>query len=525
MFNQQLDWIFFCAATTLKFLIIIVTPIVKYIYGERPPRVPPAKNPLLQLSACTIARKIRLKEISSRHVVQAYIDRIKEVNPIINAVVEERFEAALKDAIICDQNIKDGKVSVLELEKSKPFYGVPFSVKETCTVKGMSQTGGSMIRKGMKAAEDGEAVALLRKSGGIPLCVTNTPELCAGFDSSNHLAGRTCNAYDTRCTAGGSSGGEGAIIGTGSSLIGIGSDVGGSVRVPALFNGIFGHKPTSGVVPIIGHYPFYDEVNFKQYLVLGPMARYAEDLHLAMKVLSVKSNRDLHLDDPVDFKKLKVFYLEDIGDSFAFIPTISEIRACIKKAAMYLKDCGSTVQKYPKDSLLHMIDPTVATLFSVPELPIVLFDPDDPKKEKGMYSELFKSLFGLSQFTRTLIIMKFIAEFKGFMTPWKISEYKTKGREISKDFQELLGDDGVFIFPTFPVTAPIGRTIFLYTAEAMYCSPWNINGFPSTHVPMGLNKEGMPIGFQVIAAPYQDRLCLAVAKELEKHFGGWIPPY
>ncbi|KAK2586697.1 hypothetical protein KPH14_011737 [Odynerus spinipes] len=523
--SPNMHWVITIIGVFMRLLVNIVTPIVNYIYGERPRCVPSIKNPLLKLSAATLAKKIRLREISSREVVQAYIERIEEVNPIINAVVEERFEAALKEATICDQNIKDEKVTVHELEKTKPLYGVPFTVKESCALKGLSHTGATLIRQGVKATSDGEAVELMREAGGIPLCVTNTPELCTSFDSCNYLFGRTCNAYDSRYTAGGSSGGEGAIIGTGSSLIGIGSDIGGSIRLPAHFNGIFGHKPTAGVVPLKGHYPYSDDVNFKQVLVIGPLARYAEDLHLAMKVLAVKCNRDLHLDKPVDLKKLNIFYLEDTGHSIGVIPTKPEIRACLKQAVMYLEDCGCTVKEYPRGSLLYTRVPALFSFFSIKEMPQLLSDPNDPKHEKQLIYELPKALFGLSQYTKSMIFMKLLINIKYLLGSSKQLEIEAKSKQISKHFLELLGENGVFIYPTFPTAAPIGKTIALYMINATYCSIWNILGFPSTHVPMGLNKDGLPIGFQVVAAPYQDRLCLAVARELEKHFGGWIPPY
>lgn len=183
-------------------------------------------------------------QLRSEDVVRAYIQRIREVNPLINAVVEERFAAAIEEAKKADELIASAQT--IWLIKTYPLLGVPFTVKESCALKGAPLTGGSLPRRSVRASVDGEAVANLRASGCIPLLVSNTPEYCLSWESYNHVTGRTLNPYDSRRTAGGSSGGEGALIGAGASLFGVGSDVAGSIRVPSLFNGIFGHKPTAG---------------------------------------------------------------------------------------------------------------------------------------------------------------------------------------------------------------------------------------------------------------------------------------
>ncbi|XP_014615331.1 PREDICTED: fatty-acid amide hydrolase 2-B-like [Polistes canadensis] len=509
--------IIFVGSFIFNILFKILNFIMKKFNREKPQRIPPNNNDLFELSASVLAKKIRLREITSQEVVKAYIERIKQVNPIINAVVEDRFEEALEEAKICDKKIKDGEITSSEMEKQKPLYGVPFTVKESCMLKGLSYTGGSYARKGIKALDNGEAVELMRNAGGIPLCVTNIPELCSGFDSYNLLFGKTYNPYNTRCTAGGSSGGEGALIGSGCSLIGIGSDLAGSIRIPALFNGIFGHKPSAGIVPYKDHLPFMDDETFKQYLVIGPLARYAEDLHLAMKVLSVKYNRDLHLDDPVDLKKLNVYYLEDIGHKIGLIETQEEIQTCIREAVKHFKYCGSKVEEYP-GSLTNIFDAVTRQLLLI-KIPLLL-DPNDFKNEQSVIYELLKTVLGCSQHTFGVVFAKIIMN---------ISTYKESiKQELKIQFQyltNLLGDNGVIILPTFPLTAPTGKLIQLLMVNGISCTLSNCFGFPATNVPMGFDKNGLPIGFQVIAAPYQDRLCLALAKELEKSFGGWVPPY
>uniref|UniRef100_A0A0C9RJ59 FAAH2_2 protein n=1 Tax=Fopius arisanus TaxID=64838 RepID=A0A0C9RJ59_9HYME len=350
-----MKWMLRFASWLSSLLLTVLQPLYLFLNRNQPPKLPPAKNSLLQLSATELATRIRLRQISSEAVVTAYIERIKEVNPFINAVVDERYEDAIKDARNCDKILENGEISIDKITRTKPLFGVPFTVKESCGVKGLSQTGCTRIRRGIKASENSPMVLTMTKVGAIPLCVTNTPELCSGFESTNLVYGTTMNPYDGRHSAGGSSGGEGSIIGAGASLIGIGSDLAGSIRVPALFNGIFGHKPTPGIIPIKGHFPMSDDPEFQRYLVVGPMARFAEDLHLAVRVMSADCKQNLRLDEPIDITKLNFFYLEDAGKAFGITPTSKDTRNAILKAVQYLEKEGFKVIKV-KLSFLKIVE-------------------------------------------------------------------------------------------------------------------------------------------------------------------------
>ncbi len=205
---------------------------------------------LLTLSGTRLAEMIRRKEVTSLDVVKTHIAHIKRVNPSINAVVKDRFDAAIAEAKAADKRVKDSSP-----ESLPPFHGVPCTVKESFLLTGMPNTSGLVARKDIIADHDATAVARLRKSGAIPLGVTNIPELCMWMETDNRLYGRTNNPYNTKHIVGGSSGGEGAIIGSGGSPFGVGADIGGSIRMPAFFNGVFGHKATGGLVPNSGQVP------------------------------------------------------------------------------------------------------------------------------------------------------------------------------------------------------------------------------------------------------------------------------
>ncbi|XP_011172346.2 fatty-acid amide hydrolase 2-B [Solenopsis invicta] len=505
----------------INVMYAIVRRTLLFIY-KKPPCIPPITHSIYMLSATTLSRKIRQREITSCEVVQAYISRIKEVNPFINAVIDERFSDAIIEAKNCDEQLKKGEFDIETLEKCKPLYGVPITIKECLAVKGLSHTGCTLPRKGIKADRDADIIEILRNAGAIPLCVTNMPEMCTGFDSTNLLYGRTCNPYDTRYSPGGTSGGEGALLGAGASVMGIGSDMAGSIRLPAFLNGVFGHKPTAGLVPTNGHFPDVD-VFFQIINTIGPISKYAEDLSLLMKVMTSKCNRDLRLDVPVDLRQIKIYYREGLDRSFGILSTPPKIEKCIYQAAYYFARYDIPVKKLPIEWPVTIPEIVISKFLRIKSSPQLLLDANNHESKKSPAVEVMKSLFGLSQHTKQLICLSIPLKTHFPLTKSEISYYSKQGDELRQKLLNLLGDDGVFIYPT--LRNPILPQLVLCELPSIsYCALFNIFDFPAAHVPMGLDHEGMPIGVQVIAAPYQDRLCLAVAKELELAFGGWVPP-
>lgn len=491
---------------------------------KKPQRIPPITDSLLTFSATALAKKIRQREITCYDVVNTHIQHIKKVNPILNAVIDNRFAEAIFEAKIYDEQLANGKFDIKTLEKEKPLYGIPVTIKECCAVKGCSHTGCSLGRKGMKASHDAVVIKLLRNAGAIPVCLTNTPEMCGGFESSNLLHGRTRNPYDIRYTSGGSSGGEGALLGAGASVIGIGSDFAGSIRLPALFNGIFGHKPTTEIISNIGHFPESEDKLYQKFLTFGPMTRYAEDLEVFMKVLTSTSDHNLRLDVPVDLRQLKIYYRFGMDEALGTLPVVPEIKDCVLKAVTHFTQYDIRPEKLPIEWPIELIEIVLSMLFSIKEMPNLLIDANDPKLKKNPATEILKILFGLSQHTMQTTFHAFMFETHFLFSESDLSHYVKQGKAIRQKLLDLLGENGIFIYPTFRCPAIFPEFSFCETLSDIYCAVFNVFGFPAVHVPMGLNHEGLPIGVQVIAAPYQDRLCLAVAKELETAFGGWVPP-
>ncbi|KAK9884495.1 hypothetical protein WA026_007336 [Henosepilachna vigintioctopunctata] len=486
---------------------------------RRKVQVSKPENKLLMLSATKLAKLIRERKISSVDVIRAYIHRIKEVNPLINAVVENRFEKAIKEAEEVDDSLKRSN-STESLQANKPLLGVPLTVKASCKLSGMDFSVGLNIRKHIKADSDGHTVARIKSSGAIPLLVSNTPESGISWYCHNNLTGITCNPYDISRSSGGSSGGEGALVGSGASVIGIGSDIAGSIRLPAMWCGVFGHKPTPRIVSLEGHFPYPVGDNTLDYFTMGPITRYAEDLKLLLDIMTPpESVHNLKLNEKVNLSKLRIYCMPEFPKNFITPNVDDAIKHGVETAANFLENkCGSEIMKENnfKENLLYCY---VYSVFLILQLGGI----SDPLKaeNRNVMLELVKASVGKSEFTIGYL-------FYIIMQKLNISSFYNKfngmNEDLKKNLMEALGDDGVLICPTYSRVASKNSHVLCHFLGLTYLMPFNTIGFPSTQVPCGRNRDGLPIGLQVVAAPKQDRLCLAVAEELEKCFGGWLPP-
>ena len=258
---------------------------------------PASAPPLTHRSAVALAAAIRGGEVTSREVVEAHVELLRRAQPRTGAIAADRFDEALREA-----DAADARRAAEGQDALPPLHGVPCTIKESFALRGMPNAAGLVARRDHRSTEDAPTVARLRAAGAIPLGVTNTSEMCMWIESSNHVYGRSNSAYDPKRTAGGSSGGEGAAVGSGGSPFGLGSDIGGSIRLPAFFNGVFGHMPSSNIVPNTGQFPVaHGEA--ATMLRAGPIARRAEDLMPLLRILAGPDGvdslaRDVELGDP-----------------------------------------------------------------------------------------------------------------------------------------------------------------------------------------------------------------------------------
>ena len=470
-------------------------------------------NPLL-LSGTRLARGIRDGEWTSAQLVDVHIQHTQRVNPTLNAVVAERFEQARNEASEADRHPQD-----------RPFHGVPCSIKECFALTGMPNSAGLYSRREKKADRDATAVARYRAGGAIPLGVTNTSELCMWMESDNRVYGRSNNPYDPRRTVGGSSGGEGAIVGAGAAPFGLGSDIGGSIRMPAFFNGVFGHKPSGQLVPGTGQFPMA-EGPARRMLSTGPICRRAEDLYPLLRLLAGPDGEDgeaMVLGDPaeVELAGLRVF---DVPDNGVTRPS-RELRAAQRRAASTLREAGATVTELRLPRLKKSFEIWSAAMSEGEHTPFPVLMGDGERVPPGR--ELLRRALGNSQHTLMCSLLGLAEELTAPLTTLQASLLRERDA-LKTELEERLGEDGVLLFPPFPRTAPrhrwpLARQLALRFDYA-YTAILNAVHLPATAVPMGLGRRGVPLGVQVAAAHGQDALCLAIAMKLEQAWGGWVPP-
>ncbi|XP_046674417.1 fatty-acid amide hydrolase 2-like isoform X4 [Homalodisca vitripennis] len=498
----------------------LVDFIFKFIYDDANRKLLiPVKHSFLVESATGLAEKIRNKELSSEKLVQACIDRIVEVNADLNCVVDSRFQEALAEARGVDQFLESTSLSVDELRRDKPFLGVPFTSKESTHASGMKNTFGLVSRRDCKATVDAEIVVRVKAGGGILLAITNVPELNLWQETRNNVYGQTNNPFNVNRTAGGSSGGEAVAIAACASPFGIGTDIGGSARMPGFFCGIYGHKPTTGLISTRGMTFRTGQEKEKTMVTAGPMTRYAADIIPFLKLLVGDNVSKLKLDNKVDMASVRLSYVVEPGDLRVSAVT-KEMRSIILQAVTHLEQqCGSQAHQLNLPGFRYSY--TLWRYWMSKEPGNFAFDLGNKKHEVSWLMELPKMLMGQSQHTLPAMLKLLeTAVFPPVPAKWA-EEETTKLREA---LIEELGDDGVLIFPSHPTPAHHHYVPFFRPYNFAYWAIINVLHFPATQVPLGLSRDGLPLGLQVVATPYNDHLCIAVAKELENGFGGYVPP-
>ncbi|MCH7787022.1 MAG: amidase, partial [Chloroflexi bacterium] len=425
---------------------------------------------LIYKSAKSIAKAIRNKEVSSAEVVDAFLKRIEEVNPKINAVVQLAADRARTEAREADEALSRG-------ESKGPLHGVPITLKDSLDTEGIITTGGTKGRESFVPEQDATVTARLRGAGAILMGKTNTPELTFAGETSNLIYGRTNNPYDLSRMPGGSSGGAGAIIASGGSPLDMGSDTGGSVRLPAHFCGIAGIKPTSGRVPRTGHIIPFGMGAVDSLTQIGPMARYVEDLALALPIISGPDWRDpaivpMPLGDPdaVDLKSLRVAVHTDNG---LMTPTPETIEA-VTAAAKALSDAGVTVE-----------EDCPAALQQIPDIKARLNSADGTRRllEKAGTTEIHPWL--QRWFDRVEVVPT--ADYTALLE--KVDAYRSEMLGFMEAYDAIL-------CPTcaFPATEHEGSFDESLRNGFTYSGAYNVTGWPGAVVRGGTSPEGLPIG-------------------------------
>ncbi len=473
-------------------------------------------NEFFELSARALAARISDGSASARDVVDAHIDAIERVNPTLNAVVATRYDEARREADEADDRVRRGEAG------RGPFHGVPCTIKESFALSGMPHTSGLPRRVGRPAQGDATAVARMRSAGLIPLGVTNTSELCMWMETNNRVYGRTNNPYDASRIVGGSSGGEGAIVGAGASPIGLGADVGGSIRMPAFFCGAFGHKPTGGLIPNTGQWPIAENEALR-YLTTGPITRRAEDIWPYLKALAGPDGEDegcqlIELGDPadVDLAGLQVITVADNGRT----RVSPELKSAQRLCADHLANLGARVREIHIDDLSHSFEIWGAMMEAAGGTPFrELLGEGEPI---SLLREFLGLMVGRSDHTLPALVLALGEKFPALRGE-RGARLVQRGRQLQLRVEAEMGD-GVMLYPSYSCTAPPHFGPLRRPFDWVYTAIINVLELPATQVPLGLDQAGLPLGVQVIARRGADHRTVAVALEFERAFGGWVPP-
>ena len=452
---------------------------------------------------------------SAEDLTRAHIQRLETVDPFVNAITESRFDMALAEARKADTRRAADPGDV------PPLLGIPCTVKEFFAVQDMPWTGGLKHRAAVRADQDAIAVQRLKAAGAIILATTNAPEGGLWMETHNDLYGRTNNPWDLRRTSGGSSGGEGALVACGASAFGLGSDIGGSVRIPAAFCGTFGHKPSGLMIPNGGHFPPASP-GTEPYLCAGPLARSASDLDLLMEVLAgpdgVGPAHRVHKRDTrrnADLSGVRFLALETNGR----VSVHRSLRMAIRRTAAALEARGATPIDADLPGFRKAFEIWSAMLAEASDVHYeTILTGDGPMP---LLKELAALPFGRSNHTFAALAItaadRLIAPFAGMR-----SRYIDAGRALQAAVEEALGPDGVLLHPPYSRPAPRHHDAWRTPLDAQYTAIFNVLELPVTVVPAGFDDNGLPLAVQVAAGRGNDQLTLRVAKALEDDLGGWV---
>jgi len=464
-------------------------------------------NLLVLESAVRQLKMLRQREISVVELAEAHIKQIERLNPQLKAFADFDAERVRAQARSMDAVLVDAR---------GPLHGLPVTVKSSIATAGYKCEIGSLNHKDEIPREDAVVVSRLRAAGALILGTTNCPEFLMAYETDNLLHGQTRNPWDLERTPGGSSGGESAAIAAGMSAAGLGSDSGGSVRVPAHFTGICSLKPTPGRIPGRGHLPPCVGP-FATLGAIGPMARTMADVELMFRTLSGQDDADpasppvvlRELSDS-EVRKNRIGFFEDDG----LTPVTAETRSAVRAAAAALRDAGFRVEPF-RPRTLEPLRKLWWTLFV--QCGAMFYEPE-VRGGREKLSPIFREFLEIAERSGPLTATE-------LLNAWaELDVLRAKTLEEMREYPVLL-------CPVASVPAwrhgerkwTIDGQTVEYLDAVRHTQWFNTLGAPAAVVPVGRSPEGLPIAVQIAARPFQDEVALGVAGILDTVFGYTAP--
>ncbi len=459
-------------------------------------------------SARTIAKQIRDRKISSREALDFFLARVESLDKPINCVVTIDADRARREADDADAALARG-------ESRGPLHGVPITIKDSFQTKGMRTTSGAPELSSFIPTEDAWPVARLREAGAIIYGKTNLPIYAGDLQSYNEVFGTTNNPYDVTRTPGGSSGGSGAALACGFTPLELGSDIGGSIRLPSHMSGVVGHKPSYGIVPAHGQIPGPPgTLTLADLAVAGPMARTVEDLQLGLDIMA-GPNRWEHPGwqlklPPPRRRSLNEYRIAAWLDDPA-CRVEPEVRELLENAAHKLEAAGAKVDHHARPEFT--LEKVADTFFAL--LQAALAGGVAPNK-LDEYANTVGDTPAAQ--TRRLLAMRH--------RQWL--SYNERRLQMRKRWEEFFADWDIMLMPVMPCPAiphdhsePMSSRLAAIDGEqrnywslTTWMAPAGACYLPATVIPVGMTKNGLPVGIQ-IAGPYlNDRTTLDLAKRL-----------
>ena len=475
-------------------------------------------------SASDLSRMIRRREIGSAELTDHFIAWIEKHDPKINAVVARDFDGARKAAKAADAALARG-------ELQGPLHGLPFTIKDAYEVAGLTSTGGNPVWKDHVPARSATAIERLQRAGAIVFGKTNVPYLSGDLQSFNEIYGTTNNPYALDCGPGGSSGGSAAALAAGFTAAEFGSDIGGSIRTPAHLCGVFGHKPSYGIVPKRGHLgPAPGNLHESDLSVAGPLARSAEDLGLLLDIAAGPGWADAagwKLDLPparaARPRDLRVAVW--IEDSFCDIDR--ESAALLTDAARALEAAGAHLdwQARPDFTLAEITETYLVLLHSQTGAGM-------PDSVRARWAEIRRNA---APDDRSHQVLQAIG---GTMNVAEQLVWKERQAQLRRKWQDFFRSYDVVLAPVLMRPAfrhdhtsnwhkrvlEVNGVERHYMDVLIWAGPAVVSYLPASVAPVGLTSEGKPVGIQIIGPHLEDRTTIAVAGMFEEILGGFTPP-